>query len=599
MKRRRVAEIALFVLCFGLVALSGASGQATPPVDIARYFRFEQYGDEIPFGIKVVRPFGDVLLLGGDRELVRSTDVGLTWAPVLTPLQNKNVRAILAHGDVVVVANAGGVYRSTDDGLYWERVGAEPHIRKVRALLRTKDGYLIANDSGECFRWTDRGGAWQSLRLPAPCLDFVLFDNIPWFVCANGEVLSDNGGGPKLRLRLSALDRVSLVQVDDFLAVVLDTTVLVLDEEADTLASWTLPIANWTATATLDKQLLLGGRSTGLKKMNLETGKTTSVFAGPADQENISALVVSNDTIVIGTSRSNGRCYVVSESSLQWRTLNPLRDQGTFDVTDLAYSSGVVYVATRDEGVFAGRIDGVSVAPIHDAQEQTVFHQLIPWGSEMLVVGRLAGIWRMKSSAGGLSWFTRTLPPSSEYFAASVGNRVVAGLSDGRVLWTDDDGKTWSRSADTLPSINNLTTVGNTLFACTILDLFRSDDQGETWQIFQGPWKQQKIEWVSGTSDTFFIGSLEATYRYLPGLGFTKLLAEFTPGKMASFTSVIARDALLFATGAPAVHISTDLGDTWYNKNFERNTTLAVQFFYKGYYHVFTDRGVLWRSLIP
>ncbi len=589
------------VMCWGLLAVPCVSlAQAITQPDIKGFFVFERFGEAVPLGINVVRQLDDVLLLGANREFIRSADSGRSWSPVLTPLQHKNITSLLAHGNAIIVGTAtGGVYRTNDHGLYWERFGNEPRLRKTKALLRTTRGYIASNDSGACFARSDTDTAWHVLALPSPCRDFVMFDDKPWFVCDNGVVLYDDGDGPKPKRSLGNVDRAALVVVDDQLVVVLDTSVIVLDDDADSLATWRLPIANWTACVALNDQLLVGGRSTGLRKLNVETGETTFVFAGPAEAENISALATSGDSIVIGTSRSNGRCYVVTERSRQWHALNPSWMDGTFDVTDLTCLNGIAYIGTREEGVHAGLVSDAAVFPIHDAYQQTIFTHLIPWREEMLVVARRAGIFRMTSGAGRLEWFTRTLPQSFEYFATAIGSRILAGLNGGRTLWSDNGGKTWTQSADSLPAINDMNTIGEVVYASTFKGLYRSDDKGETWHIVEGPWQQSNILWVTGTTDTLFITSTSATYRHMKGRGIKKLEAEFTPGMTTIFTSVVMRDGLLLATGAPALYVSTDVGDTWHRKLFDGANAVVSQFFYKGYYYIFTDRGALWRSPTP
>lgn len=591
----------LAVLCGCVLALPGMWAQALRHPDIKSYFRFEQFGEGIRGGVKTVQPYDGVLLAGGNREFFRSTDAGSTWQNVLTPLQNKNVRTILAYDSTVLVGTSGGVYRTTDVGLYWTRVGNDPFMRKVRSLVRTSSGCIALTDSGDCFRGTDGDTNWRRIVLPSPCLDVAIVEQTAWFVCADGSVLLDEGKGAKPLRSFGPIDKASLLHAKEYVAVVLDAVVHVLKSNGDTdlVATWPTPIQHWSACVAMDNQIVIGGRSTGLKKLNLETGELTFVFAGPADAEVISALAVVGDTVIIGTSRGSGRCYVVSQNTMQWRALYPRWELSTFDVTDIAYLNGNVYVALKDEGVYAGATSGTVIVPIHDGYEQAVFHQLKPWGTEMLIVGRLAGIWRLNSGMGNVRWFSRTLPRSSQYFATVVNSRVVAGLSEGRIAWSDDAGATWTLSSDPLPALTELTTIDGVLYAGTVMGLYRSEDKGETWKEVEGPWKGQNIDWVVGTTDTLFINTTTTTYRNMKDVGIQKIQAESIPGKMTNFTSLFLRDGLLFTTGSSGVHISPDAGETWQHKSFEGLTTMMAQLIYKDYYYVVTDHGAMWRSPLP
>lgn len=575
--------------------------QAITQPDIKGFFRFERYGEVVALGTNVVKQLDDALLLASNRVFVRSLDSGRTWNPVLSPLKPKNIATILAHGSTIVVgATMGGVHRTSDHGLHWERYGNEPRLRKVQSLLRTTNGYMALNDSGVCFKRSDTDTAWQVLALPAPCRDFVMFNKKPWFVCEDGSVLHEDAPASKPNRHVGIVDRVELVVVGDNLAVVLDTSVLVLNADADSIAAYRLPVPNWTACVTYDNQLLLGGRSTGLRKLNLETGESTFVFAGPSEAENISALAVSGASIVIGTSRGSGRCYVVREQSQDWHALNAGRVEGTFDVTDIACANGFAYVATREEGVHAGMASGTALFPIHNGYERTIFAQLIPWRRGMIVVARRGGIFYMQSGAGPLEWLTRTLPQSYDYFAATIGSRIVVGLDSGRTMWTDDGGTTWTQAATTLPSINDLNCVGEVVYASTLKGLYRSDDQGENWRAEEGPWGQGNVLWVAGSSDTIFVATPLDTYRRLKnGAAHTKLIAESAPDMPTIFTTITLRDGLLFAAGVPSLKISSDVGDTWHSKTIEGASAIVSQFFYKDYYYIVTDRGALWRSPTP
>ncbi len=574
--------------------------QAITQPDVKGYFRFERVGTEFRFGISVVRPFDNVLLLGSNKALVRSTDEGQTWVPILSPLHRKDITAIVVNqGNIVVGTANGGVYQSTDRGLYWDRFGNKTGLLKVKTLIRVKQGYLALNDGGVCYRKSDADDTWRVITLASPCLDVVRFGDQTWFVCQNGAVLTGDGDEPKLRRLLHVTERTELVVVNNLLAVVLDSVITVLDDNADSVNTWPLPIVNWTACSAIGNHLLIGGRATGLKKLNLETGEATFAFAGPAELENISALAVSGDTVVVGTSRGNGRCYVVSQSLLQWHALIPSSSLSTFDVTDIVFHNGLVYVAAREEGIHVGDANGTLVTPIHDAYEQAVIKQMEPLRTDMLVVGSRVGIWRLKSGTGRLEWFTHTLPKSFDYYATVVGTRVVAGLSEGLVVWTDDDGLTWTRSADTLPRINGMGTIGKSVYVSTCQGLYRSEDKGESWQVVPGPWMEKNVMWATGAQDTLFVTTTDATYRELKGQPVRSIQADVREGLPIPFLSIQLFRGLLFATGVPDVYASTDVGETWQQVKIDRALAVINQFFYNGYYYVFTDTGVLWRSPIP
>lgn len=590
----------------GLLGVPGITwAQAITQPDLKGFFRFERFGGRVPLGINVVREVDNVLLLAANRELVRSFDSARTWDPVLTALQHKNITAMHVDGGGIVVGTAtGGLYRTTNDGLHWERFGTDPRLRNVKAILRYDDGFIVTNNEGACYAMRSSDTTLEVLLLPAPCLDVSVFDGTPWFVCEDGTLLKGSTNQPTRVRTIStdsafAINRARLVAVNDMLAVVLDRQILVFDNDADSLATWPMPIANWTACIAMSDELLLGGRETGLRTLNLENGATTFVFAGPAAQENISELALSGDSIIVGTSRGKGRCYVVSKHSRQWHALNPSRLSGTFDVTALSCIDGHVYVGTREEGVHKGLVEDPVLIPIHNRYEQSIFNNIEPLGNEILIVAQRVGLWRMKTGSSKPEWFTKTLPSSHEYNATVLGTRVLVGLNFGRVLWSDDDGATWTQSVDSLPTINHMGVVAGVPYISTRLGVYTSNDRGERWMLLPGPFQDAEVLWTAGSADTLFVTSADATFRRIGEQAFSRIMADFTPGTMTRFTTVLLHSGLLFATGAPAVYVSADVGDTWEQREFENANAVVSQFFYKGFYYVFTDRGDLWRSPTP
>lgn len=567
--------------------------------DIQGFLRFEPVSDDFRLGVNVVRPYDNGILLGSDKALVRSTDEGRSWVPLLSPLQRKDITAITAYkNDIVVGTASGGLFTSNDRGLYWERFGQDAGVMRVRSLVRTADAYVVVNDSGRCFRRTDHADVWNPIRLPAPCVAVTMFDDATWYLCSNGAILTERGKEPELKRVLRAGDHTDLVAVDDRLAVLVDGLVMVLDDDADSLATFVLPIANWTACAAMGENLLVGGRATGLSKINLENGTVTSVFAGPAELENISALATSNDTVVIGTSKGAARCYVVAQTTLQWHALSPNALVSTFDVTDLVYTNGQVYVATRGEGVHMGPASSSALTSIHDGYDQAGYAQLLPLRDDMLVVARYGGLLRLRKGSNKVEWFTHTLPVASGYVGAVVDDRVIVGQGAG-VVWSEDDGRTWTLSAATLPHINHMYTASTVVYASTMQGLYSSHDKGMTWQVVQGPWQSNNVMWTSGVPDTLVISTTNATYAVLGGREARKLEAVF-PGRPPSpFITAQLHRGLLFTTGAPGIYVTSDMGTTWQEKTIPGSAAIIAQFFYKGYYYVFTDVGNLWRSPVP
>jgi photosystem II stability/assembly factor-like uncharacterized protein len=117
--------------------------------------------------IAVLDATGDTLLLAGDEGIFRSTNAGLTWAPVAGGLPAPPYAFVphpaqdSAHPGVAFIAIAqSGTYRSNDAGANWVRVGPSPLDYEDGVALLARDGVLWFNDGGFLSRSLDGGQSW-------------------------------------------------------------------------------------------------------------------------------------------------------------------------------------------------------------------------------------------------------------------------------------------------------------------------------------------------------------------------------------------------------------------------------------------------------
>ncbi|MBM3245099.1 MAG: hypothetical protein FJZ15_04820 [Candidatus Omnitrophica bacterium] len=108
-----------------------------------------------------------VILIGTDKAVLKTTDAGSSWRPVLLLKgNNSRVNLLIADGDKFFAATGAGLYKSHDNGNSWKRIfkGKNYFENDCNALaidgqklyLGTKQGLFLSNDSART--WHKEGG---------------------------------------------------------------------------------------------------------------------------------------------------------------------------------------------------------------------------------------------------------------------------------------------------------------------------------------------------------------------------------------------------------------------------------------------------------
>jgi photosystem II stability/assembly factor-like uncharacterized protein len=108
----------------------------------------------------------DVVFVGGDGGIFRSTDGGLNWSNVL--VQNSfGVNELLVHptnGQLVFAATEKGLYRSIDGGITWTQQYSQRAYDIKCNTANANEMYLVKNNPSliicEFYRSTDSGATW-------------------------------------------------------------------------------------------------------------------------------------------------------------------------------------------------------------------------------------------------------------------------------------------------------------------------------------------------------------------------------------------------------------------------------------------------------
>lgn len=111
-----------------------------------------------------VAQFGtsSVALYAGDIELFRSKDSGKSWGRITFPVSQQRVRRLYAIGPIVyAVMSDTGVYRSLDTGNSWARLRVGPSRNFVYSISQFDSTLLVGTDKDGVYRSNDDGKSWD------------------------------------------------------------------------------------------------------------------------------------------------------------------------------------------------------------------------------------------------------------------------------------------------------------------------------------------------------------------------------------------------------------------------------------------------------
>jgi cysteine-rich repeat protein len=151
-----------------------------------------------PNGVFVINsvalPGAAIAVAGTDQgSLLRSSDGGLTWSAVAGTIGTQGSAFAFADASVGVVVSAGGILRTTDSGQTWTAVSAVP---ATRASFGSADvGAAGGPQSGGVLITADKGATWQlAAGSPIPS-DVQMIGDQTVFVASGAQVLRSTDRG--------------------------------------------------------------------------------------------------------------------------------------------------------------------------------------------------------------------------------------------------------------------------------------------------------------------------------------------------------------------------------------------------------------------
>ena len=532
-------------------------------------FTSEDVGDHwsrVPYhfnrqDIQFVVARGSMIFAFG-KGLERSTDRGLTWDHLYTPLPYSAACFI---GDTIyAISTYGNIYRSDDNGVQWSHVASLPE--KEGRMLRS-DGPTLYYEGGRgLFRSRDGGRTWSSLwKNPTA-------NSIRTFASHDSLLI--------LSLPLGTQPDLLYRSTDD------GTTWAVVPRSGIPMYFYSIV---WDRDEFFASCVYQGGVFRSRDGLNW-----SRIPSSPFSE--LKTIHVAGDTMLVASygwqmeGGAHGGIFRSLDRGETWQRIN--NGYVNEPVRSIASLDNDLYVSVRNSGLFKSTDNGTrwsfvsSTISYHDVRCVTASPTAVVIGMSSSGLSGSGGIYR--SVDRGASWVRTDPGLGSVSRLTASGNLIVAvartpGGEEG--IYFSDSGDNWQRSATAaeIPSgiMYDIRFVGNALITGTSSGIFRSMDTGRTWtNISNGIKPTTSISAIgSGNNDVLLAGTAGgqdgSIFRSVNnGVSWTPAHPSQGISEVTGFTS--SGNRIFASTKGAGILRSTNNGETWRpfnNGSFETSAT--------------------------
>jgi photosystem II stability/assembly factor-like uncharacterized protein len=564
-------------------------------------------------------------LTGIEGTLLRSSDHGATWVDIGTGLAKltswHRVQSVTRTpaGVIFVALHTGGVARSSDEGANWSLVnsGLTSSVKPLQVQFAPDGTGYVVSESAGTYVSTNGGSSWSASTAGLTNLNTrgIAFMGADVFVGTRGAgVFKRTGFG-------------TWVPVNTGLGGMIINSIRMLPDgrlsAATDAGAWVMNVNTNTWTE------LLGPFSGTVCSATFGTG--TTLFVG-----GINGLDSSSD---------GGQTWQAADAGIPPTLGVPLI---------AADNGGRLFAGTTRSGIFRSLDNATSWQSANTGIHAHSVHRIAVGANGTIHVGcRVSSAFR--SVDGGASWegptlfgwsiFAISVSPWGDVFAGNY--NITAGVSDGHVWRSQDDGQTWSMVGGNLGAamISGFDFPAPNQVSCTAAwapgGIWKSSNNGDVFAHVappqsipaycltrtpngdmyfgtegQGVWRvpgdgraavnmgmstSQQLAIAADAQGRVYVGSdrnLSALWRS-EGAG-QPFQATALPG-LECFAVLALPDGTLFAgTRAYGIHRSFDQGNTWEQVNSGINTTSCFSLALGSDGHLFAGvPGGVFRSTAP
>jgi photosystem II stability/assembly factor-like uncharacterized protein len=381
------------------------------------------------------------------------------------PLFTADVNQIAEMSDgTLLAATYTGVFRSLDGGGHWEAVvNGLPTATAISIVCDDADRLFVSIFTRGIYRSLDGGTTWSSTGVGSGRIVMSLAVAAPQSIFAgtsDGAVLRSTDSGLSWQEFLmpfqTAIMVVTVLSPDIVLAGTLGRGVL---RSSDAGATWTTTTLTSAFVRTVqpcaDGRVLAGSEAGpdigGALHVSTDLGSSWSALSNPFTGA-IGGMTESGSTLVAAAVRTG--VSISSDKGQTWTAaMTGLSISfGSHGVTSDA--GGDLYLATRGDGVFRSTNGGQSWAPANEGLTGYKVEDLA-WTPSGVAVVALSASGLFRSADGGATWHAANagIATGSAFSLAcdETDGSLYAGMLNGLVYRTTDDGVSWTNVTGNLP----------------------------------------------------------------------------------------------------------------------------------------------------
>ncbi len=370
--------------------------------------------------------------------LYSSVNGGGSWNQITAGLTTANINSISIFGFKILLGTDDGVFISTNGGGSFSPAGLQNEFINV---VYISGNYLFAYGPGGLKQSTNSGTSWIPFDPAIPYSDVTEFlvSGNKVFATTSGILMSSNVNAPTWS------QTAFNTPIDFNYSICKSGTEIIVGSNRGVFGS-------------TDNGLTWNAKTNGLQVQNVNgitTSGTDTVFAGAS---------------IYGVSKfSNGNW---NYSGLAQLNSNHMKSRGN----EVYSASDFGIHKTTDGGNTWQFINNVGPSPV------TGFCQRVEV-KDTLVLGACLQSGVLRSGDNGASWsFSNNGMPTAQVSCVTVsGSNIVAGTFNEGLYTSTDGGFNWTQTGAPSYLVNDVTSIGNRVFAATSFGNFLSNDNGNSW----------------------------------------------------------------------------------------------------------------------
>jgi len=582
-------------LVFLLIVVSVVDGQTT----------FWERVDGIRGGdieALVVLSNGDVVAATYDLGVYISRDQGASWVFISNGLAVEYVFGLsVGKNDTIYAATSDGIWRTGDRGQHWEALGTSAiGSMWFYCVVEAQDGDLYAGSWNDgIFKSSDHGTTWSAINTGLTNLGVQTID-----FHSSGALFIGTAGGGVFRstdqgATWSAVNNGAEASGDvEALLITPSGTIFAaylyngVYRSADSGDHWThvgdgIVYEPQVLLLTPNGQVYVGTNGNGVYH-SADNGDTWVAINDGLWARDICTLATDGNKIWVGTYY--GGIYSSADQGTHWTW--HARSPGYPRISTIVFDSlaGDIFVGTRDMGLLKSEDGGETWVPASNGLPMTTIENLIvaPNG-QLLTFQSGYGLYHSTNRGENWSWLENNLL-YSDFDVMGVnasGNTILMGTSWGYIARSTDFGVTWTRADSGIGEVAIQcfgSDANGSILVGTSYGVFRSRDNGDTWQQLDDTFQEDVVCVAAGGNDNIFVGTRANGIFHYDGQTWKNCLAGNVAFQI--HTLLIDRRGTVYAgTQTGGVLVSSDNGATWtgYNDGLVGDEVQVLVFDAKGY----------------